>query len=74
MTQLQIMRALLQKGCTITLTRREEGYHIAVAGESEAGTLYTWEAMDPRLDQAINQVATQLGLLDKSPAGQRHTG
>ena len=64
MTQLQIMRALLQRGCTVTLTRREEGYHIAVEGESQAGTLCTREAMDRRLDQAINQVATQLGLLD----------
>ena len=73
MTQLQIMRALLQKGCTVTLTRRAEGYHIAGEGESEAGTLYTWEAMDSRLDQAINQVATLLGLLDKSPTGQRRT-
>lgn len=68
MTQLQIMRALLQRGCTVTLTRREEGYHIAVEGESEAGTLYTWEAMDPRLDQAINQVAAQMGLLGQQRA------
>ena len=64
MTQLQIIRTLLQKDCTITLTRRAEGYHIAVEGESEAGTLYTWEAMDSRLDQAINQMATQWGLLN----------
>ena len=63
MTQLQILRALLQRGCTVTMNRLDDGYHIAVEGESEAGTFYTWEAMDPRLDQAITQIAAQLGLL-----------
>ena len=69
MTQLQIMRALLQRGCTITLSRREDGYHIAVEGESKAGPLYTWEAMDPRLDQAITQIAAQVGLLEGAKGG-----
>ena len=73
MTQLQIMRALLQKGYTVTMTRRAEVYHIAVEGESAAGTFYTWEAMDSRLDQAINQVATQVGLLD-GVKGEARTG
>ena len=47
MTQLQILRALLQQGCTVTMSRRAEGYHIAVEGESKAGTPYTWEAEIP---------------------------
>ena len=70
MTQLQILRALLQRGCTVTFTRRAEGYHIAVEGESEAGTPYTWEAMDPRLDQVITQIAVTFGLLDGAPGGK----
>ena len=40
-----------------------------MAGESEAGTLYTWAAIDPRLDQAINQVATPWGLLGGATEG-----
>lgn len=63
MTQLQILRALLQYGATVTLSRQEDGYHVAIEGVTDSGTPYAGEAMDPRLDQAINEIAVKFGLL-----------
>ncbi len=63
MTHLQILRAALQAGYSLQLDRLDDGYHIAATGPSQAGTPYVWEAVDGRLDQAINQLAVQLGLL-----------
>ena len=56
MTHLQILRALLQAGYSVTLEKQGDGYHVVVTGLDKAGAPGQWETADSRLDQAINQL------------------
>ena len=56
MTHLQILRSLLQAGYSVTLAKLDDGYHVQVSTGGQAGEPAVREIVDPRLDQAINQL------------------
>jgi len=53
MTALQILRSTLTDGATLTLSKREDGYHIEVAETDEAGQTLRREVVHARLEQAL---------------------
>lgn len=53
MTALQILRSTLTDGATLTLSKREDGYHIEVTETDDAGQTLRREVVHPRLEQAL---------------------
>ena len=53
MTALQILRSTLKDGATLTLSRREDGYHIVVTATDGAGRTVRREVVHARLEQAL---------------------
>ena len=53
MTALQILRSTLKDGVTLTLARREDGYHIEVTATDGDGRTVRREVVHPRLEQAL---------------------
>jgi len=56
MTQLQILRRLLQAGYSVEMHKLDDGYHVVVTGLDQAGAPARWESVDTRLDQAVNRL------------------
>ena len=53
MTALQILRSTLKDGATLTIARREDGYHIEVTATDGDGHTVRREVVHPRLEQAL---------------------
>ena len=53
MTALQILRSTLTDGATLTLSKREDGYHIEVTETDDAGQTLRREVVHARLEQAL---------------------
>ena len=56
MTHLQILRGILQAGYSVEMCKLDDGYHVQVSSNGHDSEPATWEFVDPRLDQAINQL------------------
>jgi len=59
MTSLQILRAAMADGATLTTVWREDGYHVAVTATDGDGRAVRREVVHARLEQALFAVVEE---------------
>jgi len=67
MTPLQILRTAVADGATLTIARREDGYHVVVTATDGTGRTVRREVVHERLEQALFLVVER-ERVDETPA------